>query len=675
MRSAPAHPMPAPNSKGTNEGPGVPSRDSHGPPRVLRLRHCLYGIDPRGPKRKERIGSSLLSKGFVRSIYNPRLYTKTSSDGSVRLELHENNCCALWEDRMTHDAISAYRDARADTDNGDKSFLGTLIEWPSRFGTQTYCLDICAALALRSTARPEQDLHPSQGKSAPDEEQGLDAQVGARPAADNPTRRKADELAQTPADRLLYKIVTSLMNLMTSGRSRPAPETRHSESLLVARPDSNHPGSNDAATHEAAPSDASGLTQDEWDALVHPLYGGAVLFPCPECDQLCHRDSYIVTDFVALKGETENSDAFINRLGIETEALEEVLTPNTKLSDLLENSVEWITCSPNYGYDEHVALHHIKLAQEALKGTSRDVTLGKWLAQARAADTRNCGHHFMCKHHAIYRLPTNVNLLDEGNFAPSGATADMEVDKGFTDADALATASGHCMICLDSTPRALRHATQSQQLQEEIDEKLDPSQVRKHSVSLLVARPDTNHPGSNDSMASQSTTQSRHLTGIELQRATVVRLQSRNEQLLQRQAELEEEWSERHGGAFYADSSERDSAIDRIREERGRVGTQLAHAEQVYRRASARRQAILEAVTSGIRKRIDDIVMHTMDIGLRDVLNNTLVVVKHPRRGLAFHPIDLMNSMTVQGWAPIEGTPLADYMRATRSTAAAPMGL
>ena len=58
-------------------------------------------------------------------------------------------------------------------------------------------------------------------------------------------------------------------------------------------------------------------------------------------------------------------------------------------------------------------------------------------------------------------------------------------------------------------------------------------------------------------------------------------------------------------------------------------------------------------VTSGIRKRIDDIVMHTMDIGLRDVLNDTLVVVKHPRRGLAFHPIDLMNSMTVQGWAPV----------------------
>ena len=67
--------------------------------------------------------------------------------------------------------------------------------------------------------------------------------------------------------------------------------------------------------------------------------------------------------------------------------------------------------------------------------------------------------------------------------------------------------------------------------------------------------------------------------------------------------------------------------------------------------------------------------MQTMHIGLRDVLYDTLVAVTHPKRGSAFHPIDLMNSITVQGWAPIEGTPLADYMRATRSTAAAPMGL
>ena len=94
------------------------------------------------------------------------------------------------------------------------------------------------------------------------------------------------------------------------------------------------------------------------------------------------------------------------------------------------------------------------------------------------------------------------------------------------------------------------------------------------------------------------------------------------------------------------------------------MGTQLAHAEQVYRRASARRQAILEAITSGIRKRIDDIVMQTMDIGLRDVLNDTLVAVTHPKRGFAFHPIDLMNSMTAQGWAPIEGASPAVYMGA-----------
>ena len=656
---------PASDLEGTNQGPRVPSKGPHSWPRVLRLRHCLYNLDPRDPQRREKIGRSLLNKGFLRSTDNPRLYNKTSGDGSVRLELHEDDCCALWEDETSRNAISVYQEAHADTDSGDKTFLGTLIEWPGTYGTQAYCLDVCAALALQSAARPGQDRHPPQGKSAPAEEQGPDTQVGERPAADNPTRRRAGEMAQAPPDRLLYKIVMSLMNLMTSGRSRPAPETRHSESLLVARPDSNHPGSNDAATHEAAPSDASGLTQDEWDALVHPLYGGAVLFPCPECDQLCHRDSYIATDFVALKGEIENSDAFTSRLGIETEALEEVLTPDTTLSDLLENAVEWIMCSPNYGYDEHVALHHIKLAQEALRGTPRDVTLGKWLGQAQAADTRNCGHHFMCKHHAIYRLPTDVNLLDERNFAPGGAAADMEVDKGFTDADALAHEGGHCMICLDSTPHVLRHAAQSQQLQEEIDEKLDPSQVRKHSVSLLVARPDTNHPGSNDSMASQPTTQSHHLTGIELQRATVAKLQNWNEQLLRRQAELEEEWSDRHGGVYYADSSERDPAIDHVREERGRVGTRLAHAEQVYRRASARRQAIVEAITSGIRKRIDDIVMRTMDIGLRDVLNDTLVAVTHPKRGFAFHPIDLMNSMTAQGWAPIEGASPAVYMGAT----------
>ena len=94
------------------------------------------------------------------------------------------------------------------------------------------------------------------------------------------------------------------------------------------------------------------------------------------------------------------------------------------------------------------------------------------------------------------------------------------------------------------------------------------------------------------------------------------------------------------------------------------MGTQLAHAEQVYRRASARRQAILEAITSGIRKRIDDIVLQTMHIGLRDVLYATRVAVAHPKKGFAFHPIDLMNSMTAQGWAPIEGASPAVYMGA-----------
>ena len=152
--------------------------------------------------------------------------------------------------------------------------------------------------------------------------------------------------APVSADHPLYSAAMALTNLMAGARPKSDPETKHSESRLVARPDSNHPGSNDSMASMTAPTGAPKRTQEEWDALVHPLYRGAVLFPCPECDSLCHRDSYVATDFMARDGEAENPDAFVSRLEIETEALEEVLTPDTTLSELLEVAAEWIMCSP-----------------------------------------------------------------------------------------------------------------------------------------------------------------------------------------------------------------------------------------------------------------------------------------------------------------------------------------
>ena len=171
---------------------------------------------------------------------------------------------------------------------------------------------------------------------------------------------------------------------------------------------------------------------------------------------------------------------------------------------------------------------------------------------------------------------------------------------------------GYCMMLRDITPSASNSATRPQQ------------QQRRATPSL-------------------------RLRNIEECFAALKDLRARNNLLLEKQTELEEEWSDRHGGVFYADSGEQDPAIDRIRKERGSVGTALARTEHIYERARARRRALVEAITSGVWRQVDGLIMSSMGANMRDVMASTLVTVAHPCARIAFRPVDTMDSVPRNG--------------------------
>ena len=57
----------------------------------------------------------------------------------------------------------------------------------------------------------------------------------------------------------------------------------------------------------------------------------------------------------------------------------------------------------------------------------------------------------------------------------------------------------------------------------------------------------------------------------------------------------------------------------------------------------------MEAITSGIWRQVDELIMSTMGVNMRDVMASTLVTIAHPSARIAFRPVDTMDSVPRNG--------------------------
>ena len=219
---------------------------------------------------------------------------------------------------------------------------------------------------------------------------------------------------------------------------------------------------------------------------------------------------------------------------------------------------------------------------------------------------------------------TTVDASEESKADATSVAATKENSDGSAPEEGM----GYCMMCREIG--LLEPDFPTHKKPDELDEKLDPSIQRKHSVSLLVARPDTNHKGSNDMASQNARGQTRGNARNEssgrppLQRrqesGKIGILHAENDYLMREQARLEELWSEQNQGKLYIDSATKDARIEALKASRARVSTELARAENKRDRQNDRKATILNLIGRTAMPEVEDIVHSTMHISMQDLV-------------------------------------------------------
>ena len=122
------------------EGLEIPTDIPHTRPLVLKLKRCLYGLKSSGRRWNQTIDLKLKEKGFRQSANDPCLYVKETKEGIIRLNLHVDDCCATFSNadmysRFFADLQKEYKLSES-TDNN--MFLGMLIERMADGGIQIH---------------------------------------------------------------------------------------------------------------------------------------------------------------------------------------------------------------------------------------------------------------------------------------------------------------------------------------------------------------------------------------------------------------------------------------------------------------------------------------------------------------------------------------------------------
>ena len=118
------------------EVPEIPHRR----PLVLRLKRCLYGLKSSGRRWNQTIDLKLKDKGFRRSTNDPCLYIRETERGIIRLNLHVDDCCATYNnEEMYMEFFNELKDDYKLSASADNNmFLGMLIDRTKDGGLQVH---------------------------------------------------------------------------------------------------------------------------------------------------------------------------------------------------------------------------------------------------------------------------------------------------------------------------------------------------------------------------------------------------------------------------------------------------------------------------------------------------------------------------------------------------------
>ena len=470
-------------------------------------------------------------------------------------------------------------------------------------------------------------------------------------------------------------------------RSSESMESRHSVSLLNAQPTSNHKGSNDAMAgggpmqcipcDDADPVTVSGFThaghthrnqsvndgQTPVGRLPYGMEGWQhthlrpeVLY-CPECQIVCPTRN-VPSKCYALEYEGQ-CDGFIREETNHDPPQPGEWDLDTKLIELIEMSMGAMEMPKNAE-----AYTHLELAMQMLAFTRAGELTIREMFDRRRKDGFPTVHAKDCPYlnhdepyanettsgtrtrqdpvRASSDEPMETTAIDAGESKtnttdpprpPHAGAGQLDLEtyllgcsETLTDEQLDAEGMGFCMMMCEET-ELLEPSFPTHQELDELEEKLDPSVRRKHSVSLLVARPDTNHKGSNDMANKSARGQTRNTTRDEtlgrppLQRTGRIGiLHAENDYLLREQARLEQVWSDNNQGKLYIDSAVKDTRIEALKASQARVSTELARAENERDRRNDRITTLLNLIGRTAAAQVEGIVKSTMHVGMQDLV-------------------------------------------------------
>ena len=112
----------------------------HKRPLCLKLKRCLYGLRSSGRRWNQTIDKKLKELGFRQSRNDPCLYIKERGKGIIRLNLHVDDCCATFNDEEMY--IGFFNELKKDyklSESFDNNmFLGMLIDRTKDGGIQVH---------------------------------------------------------------------------------------------------------------------------------------------------------------------------------------------------------------------------------------------------------------------------------------------------------------------------------------------------------------------------------------------------------------------------------------------------------------------------------------------------------------------------------------------------------
>ena len=629
------------------EGLEVP-KIPHKRPLVLKLKRCLYGLKSSGRRWNQTIDLKLKDMGFRQSTNDPCLYIRETERGIIRLNLHVDDCCATYtNEEMYMEFFNELKDDYKLSASADNNmFLGMLIDRTKDGGLQVHQTHFVTEILAKynaehfkpviNPARKEIKLSKEQMPVTPEEKQ---------------------DMARVP----YRQVVGSLMYLASGTRPDIAQALREC-ARYCSNPGRPHwnalkwilrylVGTKDLCIRYGKKIP---------DMPFSPLHGNV---DASWGDNIDDRRSTTGYNFISYGGpivwrsQTQKSVS-LSSCEAEYMAANEAGKEAVWLARLYKE---------DFGHEDLSVPTYGDLSEGEFRDKARPLTIFEDNAGAIALSRQPGAQHKRSKHIAIRwhwirekvqsgelklsKIDTSLNTADIFTKATSNKTFLFLRDKlvhqremverkesaNIAEPEIFAAPTG-CLVC--GQDGHLEPDCPVYKRPDEVEEKQEADVVSKHSESLLVARPDTNHKGSND--MAQARAAATHVAALaaatSFRRLRLEDLAANLEAVIEQvERELREamgQWKQVFGDEYNTRRTEsRSPKIERILGELQQHRRQLTTVEERIRNGKRREAEVRRGIIENLEKNLDAVMPLTAGLPVEQIVPRMRVTISFEPQG------------------------------------------